>query len=189
MSLPSLPLEIISSLFVASLAAMPIPGNPAPYAFSCIVAYWALKYLAQFTPNRRLRVLQDAIGTTRDSLLRAQSLCILDQASLAYENARLLRCQHLLIELEDDLRNLLRGSWTGYLPAMYNFLCKFRQCIKEVHRIQHRIQHLVANEKKRKLVRAANDAKQDYAMLSSARESFLDPSRRANDPNFAFELV
>ncbi|KAJ7055256.1 hypothetical protein C8F01DRAFT_1088234 [Mycena amicta] len=114
---------------------------------------------------------------------------MLDQASLAYENARLLRCEHITIELEDDLRDLLRGSWMGYVPAMYNFLRKFRRCLKEVHAIQHRIQHLVANEKKRKLARAANNAKQDYATLSSARERFLGPSRRANDPNFAFELV
>ncbi|KAJ7055248.1 hypothetical protein C8F01DRAFT_1320876 [Mycena amicta] len=168
---------------------MPIPGNPAPYAFSCVVAYWALKYLARFTPNRRLSVLQGEIASACDSLLRAQSLCILDQALLAYQNAQLLRCEHLLIELEDDLRNLLRGSWRRYLPAMYNFLRKFRQCIKEVHGIQHRIQQLVADEKKRKLARAANDAKQDYATLSSARESFLGPSRRANDPNIAFKQV
>ncbi|KAJ7055229.1 hypothetical protein C8F01DRAFT_1320809 [Mycena amicta] len=194
----ALSLEVISSLLAASLAAMPIPGNPAPYAFSCVVAYWALRYLARFTPNRRLSVLKDAISTACDILLRAQSLCILDQASLAYENARLLRCEHLMIELEDDLRDLLRGSWIGCVPAMYNFLRKFGRCIKEVHTIQHRIQffagmtstqHLVANEKKRKLARAANDAKQDYATLSSARESFLGPSRRANEPNIAFKLV
>ncbi|KAJ7055238.1 hypothetical protein C8F01DRAFT_1320842 [Mycena amicta] len=170
MPLLRLPLDVATSILVASLTTIPLPGNPARYAFLAILAYWALKYLARFTPNRRLSVLQDAIGTACDSLLRAQALCILDQASLAYENARLLRCEQLLIELEDDLRNVLRGSWTGYLPAMYNFLRKFHQCLKEVHGIQYRIQHLVANEKKRKLARAANDAKQDYATLSSARE-------------------
>ncbi|KAJ7055233.1 hypothetical protein C8F01DRAFT_1320820 [Mycena amicta] len=170
MPLHYLPLDVTASLLVASLTTIPLPGSPARYAFLAILAYWVLKYLSRFTPNGRLSVLQDAIGTACDNFLLAQSQCILDQASLAYENARLLRCEHLLIELEDDLRNLLRCSWPGYLPAMYDFLRKFGRCLKEVQAIQHRIQHLVANEKKRKLARAANDAKQDYATLSSARE-------------------
>ncbi|KAJ7055279.1 hypothetical protein C8F01DRAFT_1373827 [Mycena amicta] len=163
------PLELTMSLLVASLTAITIPGRSVRYAFLVIFVYWALKYSSRVTPGQRMRALQSALASTSDSLLRAQSICIFDQASLAYENTRLLRTEHRKVELEQDLRDLRRCSWIEYLPAAYHFVRKIARCIAEVRDIAHHIQHLVANEKKRKLVRAANDAKQDYATLSSSQ--------------------
>ncbi|KAJ7055278.1 hypothetical protein C8F01DRAFT_1258888 [Mycena amicta] len=149
--MPYLPLDVTTSLLAASLAAIPIPGgNPISYALLVILAYWTLKYSARFMPGRRLRVLKDAVERAYASLRHAQSICIFDQAALAYENTRLLRAEHRKVGLEQDLRDLRRCSWIEYLPAAYHL-------------------HLVANEEKRKLARAANDAKQDYATLSSGR--------------------
>ncbi|KAJ7055253.1 hypothetical protein C8F01DRAFT_1088230 [Mycena amicta] len=183
------PLELTTSLLVASFTTIAIPGNPIRYAFLVIVAYWALIYSSRFTPDQRLWSLQADLVRTYDSLLRAQSICIFDQASLAYENMRLLRAEHLKVELEQDLQELRRCSWTHYPSAAYHLVRKIARCIAEVRNIAHRIQHLVANEKKRKLARAANDAKQDYATLGSGRETFPVPSRRSTDPSFAYELV
>ncbi|KAJ7055246.1 pectin lyase fold/virulence factor [Mycena amicta] len=166
-NMPYLPLDLTTSILAASLAAIPIPGNPIRYAFLVILTYWTLKYSAGFIPGRRLRALKDAIERAYPSLRHAQSICIFDQAALAYETARLLRAEHLKVELEQDLRDLRRCSWIEYLPATYHLVRQIARCIAEVRDIAHRIQDLVANEKKRKLARAANDAKQDYATLSS----------------------
>ncbi|KAJ7055285.1 hypothetical protein C8F01DRAFT_1320921 [Mycena amicta] len=165
------PFELTTSLLVASLTAIAIPGNPIRYAFLVILAYWVLKYSARFTPDERLCWLQAEVAHTYDSLLRAQSICIFDQATLAYENTRLLRSEHLKIELEEDLRDVHRCSWIKYLPAAYRLLRKIAQCTKEVKDIAHRI-HILADEKKRKLARAENDAKQDYATMRARLEKY-----------------
>ncbi|KAJ7055259.1 hypothetical protein C8F01DRAFT_1088237 [Mycena amicta] len=126
------------------------------------------------------------------SLLRAQSICIFEQASLAYENMRLLRTEYLKIELEEDFRSLRRCSWIKYLPAAYRLLRKIAQCTKEVKDIAHRIHCLFADEKKRKLAHAENDAKQHYATLCSAPttgDNFPPSSRRLNYASAAFEVV
>ncbi|KAJ7055257.1 hypothetical protein C8F01DRAFT_1320887 [Mycena amicta] len=158
--LPSfLPLDVSTSLLVASLAAIPIPGNPARYTLLLMLAYWALKYSSRFTPGRRMRALQRTMSTINESLLDAKATCIFDQASLAYENTRLLRCEHLKIELEQELRDMKRCSWIEYLPAIYHFLRRIVWCINE---------YLVANETKRRLGRATSDAKQAYETLCSA---------------------
>ncbi|KAJ7055286.1 hypothetical protein C8F01DRAFT_1258893 [Mycena amicta] len=181
------PVELTTSLLVASLIA--IPGNPARYAFLCLLTYWVLKSSSRFTPDQRLCWLQAEVAHTYDSLQRAQSICIFDHATLAYENTRLLRSEHLKIGLQEDLRDLRRCSWIKYLPAAYRLLRKIAQCTKEVKDIAHRIHRLVADEKKRKLARAEDDAKQDYATLSSGRETFPFASRRSNYASAAFEVV